>query len=157
MDKQELLNTYLDDQTSALQQDEGSSGGALQTVEVPNNDELEEFKTKVRYWMEIDNTVKKLRGIIRERNQAKKELTSYILNFMSKFNIEDLNTKEGKLRYKVSSVKAPLSQQVLKERLLENYSTGITPDELIQKVFENRGIVEKHSLKRLKPPKVLTI
>lgn len=152
--KQDFINNYLEQQASNI---EGGTGGVLQPIAVPNNEALEEFKTKVRAWMEIDNTIKKLRAIIRERNHAKKELTEYILTFMSKFNIEDLNTKEGKLRYKVTTVKAPLTQQVMKSRLITNFTSDIHPDELAKLVFDTRNTVEKHSLKRLKPPKSLTI
>lgn len=153
MDKETLLNSYLD------QQAEASSDGLLQTVAAtPSTEELDQFKNKVRTWMEIDNTVKKLRGVIRERNSAKAELTKSILEFMAKFNIEDLNTKEGKLRYKVSNVKPPQSKQKLKEKLIEHYSPEMNAEDLAKLVFDSPpGVIEKHSLRRLNPPRVLNI
>ena len=159
MEKDQLLNNYLDDQQAAGAVNDDGEEGVLQTMpEAPTTEELDQFKTKVRNWMEIDNTVKKLRGVIRERNTAKTDLTKQILEFMGKFNIEDLNTKEGKLRYKVSNVKAPVTKQTLKERLIQNYSPEMSADDLAKMVFDTpRATVEKHSLKRLQPPRVLNI
>ena len=34
---------------------------------------------------------------------------------MARFNIEDLNTKEGIIRYKKTFVKEPLTQKMIKE------------------------------------------
>ena len=152
MDKDALLNSYLDQQVEA-------SEWVLQTVaDSPSTEELDQFKNKVRSWMEIDNTVKKLRGVIRERNTAKVDLTREILDFMGKFNIEDLNTKEGKLRYKVSNVKEPVTRQTLKDKLIQNYSPEMNAEDLAKLVFDSpRGTVEKHTLRRLKPPRVLSI
>lgn len=160
MDKEALFNNYLDQQATQAADGGGNhEEGILQTVadNAPSGNDLEEFKGKVRQWMEIDNTVKRLRSVIKERNNAKQELTKYILAFMGKFNIEDLNTKEGKLRYKVSTVKAPVSKQALKERLIENHSVEKSAAELATAVFDVRGTVEKHSLRRLSPPKSLTL
>ena len=68
---------------------------------------------------------------------------------MSKFNIEDLNTKYGKIRYHITQVKKPLNEKLIKDRLLENYSPSITPEDLSKKIFDNRQVSEKHTLKRV--------
>ena len=117
-------------------------------IDVPSVEDLEDFKNCVKIWMELDANVKKMQTLIKERNQIKKDVTKKILAFMSRFNIEDLNTKEGKLRYKVTQVKAPLSQKEIKDKLEKTYKQGISVDELTEKVFE-RQVIPKHSLKRI--------
>ena len=103
--------------------------------------------------MEVDNAVKKLQAAIKERNSAKNIIAQRILSFMCKFNIEDLNTKEGKLKYRVSQVRAPISQSTIKARLIENYDqvvdSKMSIDDLTKKIFDNdRAVKEKHSLRR---------
>ncbi len=141
--KSQMINSYLSDQSTAVQP-------------LPDNNSLEEFKNQVKMWMEIDNTVKKLQNVIKERNAIKNQLTRSILAFMSRFNIEDLNTKEGKLRYKVTNVKAPLNQTVIKNRLEENFSKARNAEELHELVFNRDIVVQKHSLRRLRPKNAST-
>lgn len=137
--KNQIINNYLSQQLMVQEK----------PIDVPSADELEDFKNCVRIWMEVDSNVKKLQTMIKERNVLKKEVTVKILSFMSRYNIEDLNTKEGKLRYKVTRVKAPLSQKDIKEKIQETMrEPGITATDLTTKVFE-RQLVPKHTLKRV--------
>ena len=99
--KSKLINSYLEQQMQ-----ETCENHALTIMEMPDNQSLEEFKSQVRAWVEIDNNIRKLKKSIKEHNNAKKELNDFILRFMIKYNIEDLNTKDGsKLRYKINQVK----------------------------------------------------
>ena len=122
-------------------------------VEVPNNEELNDFKNQVRLWLELDNMLKKLKAAVKERQVAKKELTERILEFMGKYNIEDLNTRDGKLRYKVVNVKEPLTQNVIKTRIKEKIESGdaaaADPDEVVDQVFQREQVSQKIVLKRL--------
>lgn len=117
---------------------------------IPSDEELDEFRKYVKTYLDVDNDIKKLKGAMKERNNVKKEISNFIINFMIKFNIEDLNTKQGTIRYNVKKVKAPLSQKQIKEKLEELHSPTISCEELTKEIFENRGTVEKHSLTRLK-------
>ena len=146
--KNQIVNSYLTQQLG-----ESSMSSDVATIEVPTQAELDEFKAHVRSWMEVDNAVKKLQAAIKERNSAKNIIAQRILSFMCKFNIEDLNTKEGKLKYRVSQVRAPISQSTIKARLIENYDqvvdSKMSIDDLTKKIFDNdRAVKEKHSLRR---------
>ena len=134
--KNQIINNYLSQQLMVQEK----------PIDVPSVEDLEDFKNCVKVWMELDANVKKMQILIKERNLVKKEVTKKILAFMSRFNIEDLNTKEGKLRYKVTQVKAPLSQKQIKSKIVE--LPGLTGNELAEKVFE-RQVIPKHSLKRV--------
>lgn len=111
---------------------------------------LQEFKDNVKRWLELDNQLKRLAAAAKERRNKKNEINKQILEFMSKFNIEDLNTKEGIIRYKKSYVKEPLSQKTIKSKLEELFKDQPDIVERIDKIFTDRGKVEKLSLRRLK-------
>ena len=152
-----LINTYLNQQLAVAGDNGGPSGadGAVQKLELPDAAILDEFKNHVRAWIEIDNVVRKLQSAIKERNDLKKQLTEKILRFMSKFNIEDLNTKDGsKLRYKTSKSTTAPSKTQIKERLMQYYGTVSNIDELTEKVFE-KSQRDTVSLRRLNPPKLV--
>jgi hypothetical protein len=147
--KQSLLNTYL-----AQQYESGEPDGKEQAIiETPTDAELEEFKNYVKAFIDVDNDIRKLKQAIKERNTLKTTLSINIVKFMSKFSIEDLNTKHGKIRYTIQNVKKPLSKAEIRCRLLETYDPSLTAMELADKVF-NRSqgeteVKQKHVLKRL--------
>lgn len=152
--KSQLINQYL------AQQMNESTGGAKeyahasqsqQLIEMPDAQALEEFKTHVRTYISADNDIRKLRTLIKERNKTKLGLTSKILSFMARYNIEDLNTKEGKLRYKVTTVKQALNKEQMKSKLDECFNEVKDVEELKDKVFGTKTEVTKHTLKRICP------
>ena len=120
-------------------------------VEVPDAVALENFKQQVRTWVELDSSIKKLQAALKERRDYKKLLTQKVLDFMAKFNIEDLNTKEGRLRYNVVYVKPSLSQKVIKSKLLDFFANdAATGQNVTNAVFETTERLAKVNLKRLK-------
>lgn len=146
--KEQILNNYLNQQLMAPEEVQ-QVNNTNNTISVPNQNELDEFKNYVKMWIEVDNNVKQMLQVIKERKVIKQEISKKIIQFMSHYNIEDLNTKDGKLRYKVTTVKTPLSQNTIKTNLLNNYQVGIPVEELTDKVFQ-RDIVSKGVLKRFK-------
>ena len=110
---------------------------------------LDEFKKDVQDWMNIDNQMKRLEVALKERRKKKKDLNLKILDFMGRFNIEDLNTKEGIIRYKKTYVKEPLSQKIIKEKLLDIFKNDKENSERVEKIFTNREKIEKTSLRRI--------
>lgn len=110
---------------------------------------LEEFKKEVQDWMQLDNDMKRLEAALKLRRTKKKDLNLKILDFMDRFNIEDLNTKHGVIRYKKTYVKEPLSQKKIKEKLQEIFKDDKENSDKVEKIFTNRGKVEKNSLRRI--------
>ena len=111
---------------------------------------LEEFKSHVKDWLELDNQLKRLAAAAKERRKKKNDINLKILEFMGRFNIEDLNTKEGIIRYRKTYVKEPLSQKTIKTKLEELFKNDLDTFEKVQKIFTERGKIEKTSLRRLK-------
>lgn len=97
----------------------------------PDAAALEDFRNQVRTWMELDNSIKDLQQQARERRTFKKQLTEKILAFMRTYNIEDLNTKHGRLCYRQQYVRAPLSQAVIRRRM-ESALSSEAPDRCMQ-------------------------
>ena len=128
-----------------------TSNNGLQLIKVPDEGSLESFKAHVRSWMSLDNEIKRLEAVLRERKKLKQELSEKVLDFMSNYNIEDLNTRDGRLRYRVSSVMAPLTQKMIRERVADFLSAklGAVDGAEIDGLF-GRERVDKVSLKRLK-------
>lgn len=171
--KLQLINNYLNQQIGAgLDDDRGSTishnigaglgapsvisatntqmSGTLTKLELPDNTVMDEFKTQVRNWIELDNAVKKLQQAVRERNLMKKQLTEKILLFMAKYNIEDLNARDGsRLRYKVTQKTQPVKPTEVKARLVEHFNQVSSAEELLEKVFAPAQKVDKVVLKRL--------
>ena len=121
-----------------------------QMTESMNELMLEEFKKNVQNWMLIDNQMKRLGAASKQLKVKKNDMNEKILDFMARYNIEDLNTKEGIIRYKKTYVKEPLTQKLIKEKLNEIFKDSDTNLEKINEIFNNRGKVEKTSLRRLK-------
>lgn len=154
--KGQLIHNYLNHQLSTVGGERTSDfddddSRAMQPMELPDNDVLEEFKSQVRMYNEIDNQIMKLQAAMRERKALKKQLTEKILKFMGRYNIEDLNTKDGKLRYRTSTVKVGVSKADIKQRLIENYGKVQNIEELTNLIFASQETTQKVTLRRLRP------
>jgi hypothetical protein len=167
-----VTNAIASDDGSSVVSDDDDDRGSVATsaateqeevivATAPTNSALEDFRRDVKIWMDLDNTVKKLKTMAKEKVKTQRDLTAKIIAFMSKYNIEDLNTRDGKLRYKVKRVKPPAPRQVVIKERLEACLKG-NPDlckHVIQRVFVEDAaadesskvtLIEKPCLKRLK-------
>lgn len=174
MDRNALLGSYLKQQSSIVYG--GSSQRAPSEVSVPasvtksvaqsvtqpttthelvhvdqDSLTLDEFKEYVKKYIEIDTWLKKAQDVTKEKKKQKKLLSDIIMKFMIKYDIEDLNCKTGKIRCKVKQVKQPISQRVIKEKITDYFKDKQTTcADIIQKVFNDRPVIEKVSLRHLK-------
>ena len=146
--KRQMIENYLRQQESSSVSSGNSS--ALVVYDIPENISLEEFKNFVKKWLEYDNYIKKAREVIREKRKARDKLTEIITKFMCKYNIEDLNTKEGRIRCRTQVVKAPMSQKVVKQKITDYITDEGQKNEILHKIYDEREKVEKVSLRRLK-------
>ena len=112
---------------------------------------LDEFRNNVKLWMQLDNDIKKLQNAVKDRKRLQKELTDKMEEFMRRYNIEDLNTSQGTIRFKTTYVKAPSNQKMMKEKI-KDYFRGNEDQaqEFIKYLFEDREKVEKSSIRRVR-------
>jgi len=162
--KQQLVRQYIQEQSqytvSNISDDLLAEGRVHmhrnEVTPVQQDDEaVEDFKNQVRMWMKIDNEVKLISGKIKlldnERKQRKKMLellSAKMLNFMSSNSIDELNTREGVLKYKKSMVKSTVTQKELISRLQKEFAHIQNAEEKIVKVFKDREKIEKIKLLR---------
>lgn len=134
-EKNTRLNSYLQQQQSST------------TLAIVDEITLEEFKNFVKKWLEVDAYIKKAQDLVKEKKKQRNKIAEVITKFMSKYNIEDLNTKEGRIRCKTTYIKASVTQKEMKEKI-----TKLIPErsDIVQKIYEDRPKKEKVSLRRLK-------
>lgn len=126
-----------------------STGDEQETL--PDNISIEDFSNLVKKWIELDNWIKKSQELIRQKRKAKDKISEIITHYMCRYNIEDVNTSEGKIRCKVRYVKSGVNQKVVKEKISEVLKDNEeTCNALITKIFDERDKVERVSLRRIR-------
>lgn len=154
--KEKLLNNYLSQQQIVQKNTSPSiiskqNESAVILYDVPENISLDEFRNYVTKWLEYDNFIKKAKDIIKEKRKSRDKLSEVITKYMCKYDIEDLNTKQGKIRCKVLLVKPPVNQKIVKERISDYFKENEhQKNEILTKIYQEREKVEKVSLRRLK-------
>lgn len=155
--KRQLLENYLKQQQASDKKYEPSiisnndNNDTLVVYDPPENMGIEEFKAYLKKWTELDTFIKKARDIIKEKKKQQVKLSEIITKFMIKNDIEDITSKNFKIKCKVNQVKKPVTQKVLKERITDYFQNNQSESkELIKKVFDDRQVVEKVSLRSLK-------
>jgi len=102
----------------------------------------------VKDYLEIDDQIKALNKAIKERKDKKKALSEEILGTMKKFEINNMNTKNGKLIYAVSKSKKGLNTKTLIKGLNLYFKDEMKATEVGKIVMNSREVVEKVSLRR---------
>lgn len=111
---------------------------------------LEMFKEKVKEWLHLDDDIKTLNAHIKDRKAKKKELTPDILEFMEKYNIKDMNTDTGKLKYTQSVVKKPMNKEYIRNKLVDFLKNTQKAEEATNYLIEQRDTKVNIKLKRVK-------
>ena len=168
-DKDKIIKEYLDHQMDNnvfinqilspdnIQIHRSLNNSNNDNIQNANDNDLDEFKECVKYWMSLDNEIKDLNKKIKlldvERKRRKlivQALTPKITQYMQMNDIEELNSKDGNLKYREVYVKEPpLPNKILKTKLYDNFGTNEQNIELLNKLFLNRNKIKKESLKRL--------
>lgn len=112
---------------------------------------MADFKNCIKRWFELDNYLKRAQEVLKEKRTEKSKLSEVIMKFMCDHNIEDLNTKEGRIRCKNTYVKAPVNKQLVQQRIADYFvHDEQRQKEIIDKIYEERETVEKTTLRRLR-------
>jgi len=122
-----------------------------------NNEEFSDFKRKVKDWLTIDDDIITLQNAIKERKKQKDRLTPEILDFMDKFEINDLNTNDGKLKFTKSLYTKPLNKNFLISRLGDFFKDFSKGEKVAGFILDNRDKEEKIKLRRVKDKKSLNL
>ena len=115
------------------------------------------LKNEVKEYLELDDQIKAINKALKERRDKKKKLSESILENMKKFQIDFMNTKNGKLTYATSKRKEPLNK---KNPItgLNNYFNNEDESKKVSKiVLDSRSDVTKVTLRRTITKKKNTI
>jgi hypothetical protein len=118
-----------------------------------NNEDFIEFKKSVKEWITLDDDILKLQEAIKERRKKKNELTPQIIDFMDKFDINDLNTNGGKLKFTKSLQTKPLNKQFLISKLGDFFKDFAKGEKIASYILENRDKAEVVKLRRVQNKK----
>ena len=123
----------------------------IQNKNEPTSDEMDTFKNLVNDWFKYDDAIRKLKIAIRERKTLQQVLNNKIQDFMFKYNYNDLNTQNGRLKTNVKNVQKPVNIKEVREII--NNNKNLTGEELLNMIFnsENRPVIVKKSIKRIIP------
>lgn len=123
----------------------------IATAKEPTVDEMETFKNLVADWFKYDDAIRKLKIAIRERKTLQQVLNNKIEDFMFKYNYNDLNTQNGRLKTNVKNVYKPINIKEVREII--NNNKHLTGEELLAKIFnkDEREMVVKKTIRRIIP------
>ena len=82
----------------------------------------EEIVNNVKQWLQIENEIKELQKIIREKKKDKKVFTENLVNIMKENEIDCFDITDGKLLYTKNKVKQALSKKHLLNSLADIFS-----------------------------------
>jgi len=116
-----------------------------------NNNSLEEFKTKVKQWLTIDEEINKYESKIKElKKHKKKVLEPEITSFMVNHNITNLNTENGLIKCNERKTKKGLNKHNIRENLGQVLNDESQIEQALQLIMNNREVVVKHVLTKPK-------
>ena len=123
----------------------------IKTTSEPTTEEMDTFKNLVADWFKYDDAIRKLKIAIRERKTLQQALNNKIEEFMFKYNYNDLNTQNGRLKTNVKNVYKPINIKEVRDII--NNNKHLTGEELLAKIFnkEEREMIVKKSIKRIIP------
>lgn len=152
-------NTILQDDVSEYteEDDEDEEVNIDPLVFSDSNPEFVHFKQNVKDWVTLDDDIKTLQDAIKKRKKRINELTPQILDFMKRFNINDLNTQNGQLRYTTSLLAKPVNKNFLLSKLGEFFKDNEKSEALTTYIYDNRIKEEKVKLKRVIEKKKINI
>jgi hypothetical protein len=108
----------------------------------------EQLTTNVKSYLELDDQIKALNKALVERRKQKNKLSDAILDMMKKFEIDNMNTKNGRLIYNVNKTTKPLNKTNLLSGLNLYFKNEDQAKSVSQVVLDNREKVEKIKLRR---------
>ena len=118
--------------------------------EIPK-EEIQFFKEKVTRWLLVDKQIDDLMKQVRDLKKVRdKELQPVITNFMVNNNVSDLNTENGKLRCQERKTKKGLNKHNIRDNLSKFLAEQDKLDEAVNKIMNEREIIIKHVIKKVK-------
>lgn len=130
--------------------EEGLSDG--EEVPPPTAEQKEEFKRTVRTFFQVSDEERGLRRRAGELAAVRKRLEAAIVAFMRRFEIENVDTREGKLKCVTRNSRGAPSRTDMEDRIRCFFGEDLTAAEALRgNLFERKEAVEKVALRRVTP------
>ena len=128
------------------------SSGALgpESSSAEPESEMESFKKTVSKFITTDRKIAELSKQLKVLRAEQAEIKEAICKFMGDRDLEDLRTRELRLKLKTGNVKPPLKKAELHERVADYLGGEDRAEDFFEKVYNDRESVQKTSLRRLK-------
>jgi hypothetical protein len=109
----------------------------------------EDLKSTVKEWLILDNEMREIQRILKEKKERKKTLTDNVIELMKAKQVDELNVNDGKLIYSQTKTKSPLNKQHIATCLGDVFKNE--PEKvakLTDHILNSREIKLKDNLKR---------
>jgi hypothetical protein len=109
----------------------------------------EDLKATVKEWLILDNEMREIQRILKEKKERKKNLTENVIELMKAKQVDELNVNDGKLIYSQTKTKSPLNKQHISSCLGDVFKNE--PEKvakLTEHILNSRQIKVKDNLKR---------
>ena len=114
-----------------------------------NESELKMFKEDVKQWIVIDKEIKELKDKIKSLSKQRDSFYKpKLTEFMTKSNIETLNTSSGKITLKKRTLRGGLNKKKLIEKLSVNFEDTNKAKSIVNEIYDSREAKETISLLR---------
>ena len=137
--------------------DNESQNTIIKSQPPPLTDALKQhFKSSVVSWLSIDEEIAELQSKIKVlKDKKKKEVEPEIMDFMKTYNISDLNTQNGRLKYSEKNVKKGLNKKSVMENLILYYNNNEDKaEEVTNFIYDNREEKTTQKITKLKAKKM---
>jgi len=109
----------------------------------------EQLLDNVRGWISIDNEIKQLQKVIKEKRKEKKAYTANLVEVMKSNDIQCFDISDGKLLYTQNKVKSALSKKHLIKSLTEWFKDDPSKiGDLTKHILNSREEKIKENIKR---------
>jgi hypothetical protein len=113
---------------------------------------IDDLKEMIINWLKLDDEIKEIGAVVKDKNLEKKQFESYILDYMTKLNKPIIDTSSGKLIKNESKTKKALKEDMVIGALTEITGDKVKASEFTKFIFDKRPEVENTRLKRMKLP-----
>lgn len=109
----------------------------------------EDLKSTVKEWLILDNEMREIQRILKEKKERKKALTDNVIELMKAKQVDELNVNDGKLIYSQTKTKSPLNKQHIATCLGDEFKNDPEKvSKLTEHILNSREIKLKDNLKR---------
>ena len=102
----------------------------------------------IKEWIGVDNDIKKLQDVVKEKKEQRKQLTERLVDIMKTNEIDCFDINDGKLIYTKTKVKTPLNKNNLVDALLKYYNDADRAKDMTEYLLSCRDEKIKESIRR---------